>query len=70
MTVVEAPRETQIVDGQQVAQRLREQIREYEQRYEITSQEMLSRVSRGKERETSEVLEWMYAYHVLQLLDK
>ncbi len=48
--------------------RLSRRIRTCERRYEIPSAKMVEDVSCGKMLETVEVIKWMHAYHVLQLL--
>ena len=39
-------------------------IREYEERYEMPSEDMLKALSDGSERETAEKLRWMFDYRV------
>ena len=45
---------------------LKERILRYEDRYEMSSSEMVTALSNGSERETAEKLEWMFDYHVLE----
>ena len=43
-------------------------IREYEERYEMPSEDMLKALSDGSERETAEKLRWMFDYRVWRYL--
>ena len=61
--------DTPKVSGRKAIQGYRRSIRTYEQRYETSSVEMLSKVSSGEVRETAEILKWMQAYHALQSLE-
>ncbi len=45
-----------------------ERIRVFERRYEMKSAKMCQAFSLGVVRETSEIIEWLQAYHVLQRL--
>ncbi len=49
---------------------LKASIREFEQRYEIASSDMLHCISIGVIRETGEILKWMFDYRVLQHLQE
>ena len=44
---------------------LRERIRVFERRYEMSSEKMCHAFSLGVVRETAEIIEWLQAYHVL-----
>lgn len=52
--------------GPQMEESLREQVRIYEQRYEMSSEEMARALHDGSERETAEKLKWMFDYHILR----
>lgn len=56
-------------DGAKHARKLRRRIRVWEQRYEVSSTEMLQLLSCGREPDTVEALFWMGDYHELQLLE-
>ena len=43
-------------------------IREYEERYEMRSEDMVDALTDGSERETAEKLRWMFDYRVWQSL--
>ena len=47
---------------------LQKEIGEYEQRYEMPSERMVALVEWGEMKETAEVLEWCFAYRVLESL--
>ena len=57
------------ISSRRVITNLRSNIKRYEQRYEISSEEILNMVSSGQMRETVEMLRWLQDYHVLQLLN-
>ncbi len=46
-----------------------ERIKAYEQRYEMSSDEMAWELHTGGERETAEKLKWMFDYHALLSLN-
>lgn len=50
----------------QMEENLREQIRMYEERYEMSSEEMALALHYGSERETAEKLRWMSDYYILR----
>ena len=43
-------------------------VREFEQRYERPSEQMLQLLTWGEVKETAEILEWMFDYHALKRL--
>lgn len=45
---------------------LKDRIRVFERRYEMSSEKMCQAFSLGVVRETAEIIEWLQAYHVLQ----
>ena len=49
---------------------LKERIRVFERRYEMSSEKMCQAYSLGVVRETAEIIEWLQAYHVLQRFQK
>ena len=49
---------------------LKERIAKYEDRYEMSSTEMVKALSSGIERETAEKLRWMFDYHALEHIRK
>ena len=56
-------------DPQVYRRELEEKVRVYEERYEMSSEEMLDALTDGSERETNEKLRWMSDYHVLRYLN-
>ena len=54
----------------QMEEDLRERIRIYEERYEMSSEEMALALHYEAERETAEKLKWMFDYHVLRSLNE
>ena len=58
------------VSPQELRAQLETKIRKFEWRYERPSEEMLQLLSVGAVKETSEILEWIQAYHGLQYLNK
>ena len=57
----------QLAPGEMEAE-LQTKIREFEQRYERPSEQMLQLLTWGEVKETAEILEWMFDYHVLKRL--
>ena len=53
----------------QMRRALEKQVRDYEERYEMSSVEMAEALTDGTERETVEKLRWMFDYHVLEYLN-
>ena len=49
---------------------LQAEIADYEQRYEMLSERMATLVEWGEMKETAEVLEWCFAYRVLESLQE
>ena len=49
---------------------LQAKIRQFEQRYERPSERMLQLLTWGEVKETAEILEWMFDYHVLKRLSE
>ena len=49
---------------------LQAKIRKFEQRYERPSERMLQLLTWGEVKETAEILEWMFDYHVLKRLSE
>ena len=47
---------------------LKERIAKYEDRYEMSSSEMVKALSSGVERETAEKLRWMFDYHAQEYI--
>lgn len=58
----------QVASGKAMRNNLSRRIRKYERRYEVTSEEMATRLRSGCVHDTAEIIEWMQAYHVLQYL--
>ena len=56
--------------GPQIEESFRERVRTYEQRYEMSSEEMALALQYGWERETAEKLKWMSDYHFLRSRDE
>lgn len=56
--------------GPQIEDSLHEQVRIYEQRYEMSSEDMALALHDGSERETAEKLKWMFDYHILRSRDE
>ena len=61
--------ETPVISGKVAIQKLQRSIRTYERRYEVSSTDMLKKVSTGEVRETVEILKWMQGYHALMSLE-
>lgn len=52
--------------GLSLATRLRDEIRQYEARYELRSVDLEAALKRGDIRETAEVAQWVIAYRTLR----
>ena len=57
-----------VFPDEQMQRALEKQVRDYEERYEMSSVEMAEALTDGTERETVEKLRWMFDYHVLKYL--
>ena len=57
-----------IFPDEQMRRALEKQVRDYEERYEMSSVEMGEALTDGTERETVEKLRWMFDHHVLEYL--
>jgi len=55
--------------GRTLATRLLAEVRTFEARYELSSDQLESVLERGEIRETAEVAEWLIAYRTLRGLD-
>ena len=56
------------VSSEEMRAELNERIKVFEHRYEMSSEKMALAYSLGLVRETSEIIEWMQAYHVRKYL--
>jgi hypothetical protein len=57
------------MDVEMRVSQLKRDIKMYEFSYETKSEEMLSLLSEGKVKETSELVKWMFDFHALQRLE-
>lgn len=49
--------------------RMRKQVRAFENRYEISTHEMIANVTTGRMKETREIASWLWTSHLIDQLD-
>ena len=57
-----------IVPREQMLKQKQEEMREFERRYEMSSEEMVDLFERDEIRPTAEVLRWYQVYHAVQYI--